>query len=155
MSIAAAPAASKRDRAKFLYAADNKNNLFKLDHNLNLLQKKSLNSLSESKSKPLEIRLVGVHVYVGDGSRDLLLYSFRMLLSDRNPLAAIKPAHKVFYSDLKFQIVSHDFSRLIKSVSLADEWEKWKGFAVMDLDRPETAYYPFMALSDKIAVYNY
>ncbi|MBW2409104.1 MAG: caspase family protein, partial [Deltaproteobacteria bacterium] len=155
MSIAAAPAASKGDRAKFLYAADNKNNLFKLDHNLNLLQKKSLNSLSESKSKPMEIRLVGVHDYDGDGSRDLLLYSFRMLLSDRNPLTVIKPDHKVFYSDLKFQIVSHDFSRLIKSVSLADEWKKWKGFAVIDLDRPETAYYPFMALSDKIAVYNY
>ena len=155
MSIAAAAATANGDGKNFLFAADNKNNLFKLDHNLNLLQKTSLNSLSEAKSKPLEIRLVGVHDYDGDGSRDLLLYSFRMLLSDRNPLAAIKPDHKVFYSNLKFQIVSHDFSRLIKSVSLADEWEKWKGFAVMDLDRPEMSYYPFMALSNKIAVYNY
>ena len=29
------------------------------------------------------------------------------------------------------------------------------GFAVKDIDRPDTAYHPFMALSDKIKVYNY
>ena len=155
LSIAVAPAASTDNGEIYLFAADNKNNLYKLDHRLNLLQKKSLNSLSKSKSKPLEIRLVGVHDYDGDGSTDLLLYSFRRLISDRNPLEAAKPDHKVFYSDLKFQIISQDFSRLIKSVSLADEWEKWQGFIVMDLDRPEMALYPFMALSDKIAVYNY
>jgi len=153
LSIATAPAASTGSGPAYLYAADNKNNLFKLDHRLNLLQKKSLNSLP--KSKPLEVRLVGVHDYDGDGSTDLLLYSFRRLLSDKNPLAAAQPDRKVFYSDLKFQIISQDFSKLIKSVSLADEWEKWQGFAVMDLDRPEMAYYPFMAMSDKIAVYNY
>ena len=155
LSIAAVAAASTGSGKQYLYAADNKNNLFKLDHRLNLLQKKSLNSLSKSKTKPLEIRLVGVHDYDGDGSADLLLYSFRRLLSDRNPLADAKPDRKVFYSNLKFQIISQDFLKLIKSVSLADEWEKWQGFAVMDLDRPEMAYYPFMALSDKIAVYNY
>jgi uncharacterized caspase-like protein len=155
LSIAAAPAASGGYGPEYLYAADNKNHLFKLDHDLNLLQKKSLNALLKSKPKPLEIRLVGVHDYDGDGSTDLLLYSFRRLLSDKNPLAAAKPDRKVFYSDLRFQIISHDFSKLIKSVSLADEWDKWQGFAFMDLDRPETAYYPFMALSDKIAVYNY
>ena len=153
LSLAAAPASAIGPTPEYLYAADNKSNLFKLDHQLNLLQKKSLNSLS--LSTPLEIRLVGVHDYDGDGSTDLLLYSFRRLLRDKNPLAEVQSDREVFYSDLRFQILSNNFNKLIKSVSLSDEWEKRQGFAVMDLERPETAFYPFMALTDKIAVYNY
>jgi uncharacterized caspase-like protein len=155
LSITAAAAVSAGYKREYLYAADNKNNLFKLDDRLNLLLKKSLNADTKSKSTPREIRLVGVHDYDGDGSTDLLLYSFHRLLSDKNPLAAVHPNSKMFYSNLKFQIISQDFSKFIKSVSIAEEWEKWQGFTVRDLDRPEMAYYPFMALSDKIAVFNY
>jgi uncharacterized caspase-like protein len=149
LSITAA--ASTGSRQEFLYAADNKSNLFKLDDRLNLLQKKSL----KTDSSPPEIRLVGVHDYDGDGSTDLLLYSFNRLLGDRNPLAVTGPYSKVFYSNLKFQVISQDFSKLLKSVSIAEEWGKWHGFSVKDFERPEMAYYPFMALSDKITVFNY
>jgi uncharacterized caspase-like protein len=135
----------------FLYAADNNGSLFKLDEHLNLLQKKSLNT----GSRPGELRLVGVHDYDGDGSSDLLLYSFNRLLSNRNPLTITRPNRKVFYSNLKFQVVSQDFDKLLKSVSITEEWGKWHGFAVKDIGRPDTAYHPFMALSDKIMVYNY
>ncbi|CAB1057495.1 hypothetical protein D1BOALGB6SA_2248 [Olavius sp. associated proteobacterium Delta 1] len=135
----------------FVYAADNKSNLYKLDDRLNLLQKKSL----KTESPPPEIRLVGVHDYDGDGSADLLMYSFNRLLSDKNPLAEMGSTRNMFYSNLKFQIISQDFSQLLKSVSIATEWGKWRGFAVKDFERPAMAYYPFMALSDKIAVFNY
>jgi hypothetical protein len=149
--LSVAAPASAANKPGYLYAADNKNNLFKLDDRLNLLQKKSL----YPKSKPREIRLVGVHDYDGDGLTDLLLYSFHRLLSDRNPLAAPPPDSNVFYSNLQFQIISQDFSKVLKNVSIAQEWEKWRGFAVKDFDRPQMAYYPFMALSDKITVFNY
>ncbi len=142
---------STGSRPGFVYAADNKSNLYKLDDRLNLLQKKSL----KTESPPPEIRLVGVHDYDGDGSADLLLYSFNRLLGDKNPLAEMGPNRNVFYSNLKFQIISQDFSRLLKSVSIAKEWGKWRGYAVKDFERPAMAYYPFMALSDKIMVYNY
>ena len=102
-----------------------------------------------------QIRLVGVHDYDGDGYKDLLLYSFNRLLPDKNPLAASNPHDNGFMSDLKFQIVSHDFSRVIKSVTIAGDWENGGGFAVKDLDRPETSQYPFMALGDKITLFNY
>jgi hypothetical protein len=118
---------------------------------LNLLQTKSLNATSPNQ----EIRLVGVHDYDGDGHNELLLYSFERLIKDKNPLAADGPKTKVFYSNLKFQIYSQDFSKLIKSISLSEGWEKQYGFAVTDLNRPEMPNYPFMALSDKITVYNY
>ena len=134
-----------------MYAADSKSNLYRLDDRLNLLQKKSL----KAGSPPPEIRLVGVHDYDGDGSADLLYYSFNRLLSNKNPLAEMGPNRKVFYSNLKFEIISQDFSQLLKSVSIAKEWGKWRGYAVKDFERPETAYYPFMALSDKIMVFNY
>lgn len=134
-----------------LYAADKKGNLFKLDHQLKLLQKRS----PPTATNPPEVRLVGVHDYDGDGSADLLLYSFNRLLSNKNPLAVTNPNGKVFYSNLKFQIISQDFSKLLKNVSIAEDWGEWRGFAVKDIDRPEMAYYPFMALSDKITVFNY
>jgi len=135
----------------FVYAADSIGNLYRLDDRLNLLQKKSL----RTGSSPPEIRLVGVHDYDGKGSADLLFYSFNRLLTNKNPLAEPDPNRKVFYSNLKFQIISQDFSQMLKNVSIAKEWGKWRGYAVKDFERPEMANYPFMALSDKIEVYNY
>ena len=139
------------DRAESFYAADNRLNLYRLDGRLNLLQKKAL----EASSAAQEIRIVGVHDYDGDGQNDLLLYSFERLLNDKNPLSAERPKTKVFYSNLKLQIYSQDFSRLIKSISFSEGWEKKYGFAVTDLNRPEKPHYPFMALSDRITVYNF
>lgn len=139
------------NRPGFVYAADSRSNLYKLDERLNLLQKKSL----ETESTPPEIRLVGAHDYDGDGFADLLLYSFNRLLRNKNPLAETGPNTKVFYANLKFQIISQDFSQLLKSVSIAKEWANRRGYAVKDFERPEMAYYPFMALSDRIMVYNY
>jgi uncharacterized caspase-like protein len=135
----------------FLYAADNNGNLFKLDDRLNLLQKKMLH---KGPNAP-EIRLVGVHDYDGDGFSDLLFYTFNRLLSERNPLASMPPDRKVFYSNLQFQVISQNLSKLLKSFSIAENWGKMRGFTVKDFDRPETAYYPFMALSDRIEVYNF
>jgi uncharacterized caspase-like protein len=149
--LSMAAAGSAGGNPGLLFAADNKSNLFKLDQRLNLLQKKSLKT---GPSHP-EVRLVGVHDYDGDGSVDLLMYSFSRLLSKKNPLAATHPNRNVFFSNLKFQIISQDFSRLLKNISIAEDWDKGRGFAVKDLERPEMAYYPFMALSDKIMVYNY
>ena len=149
--LSVAVTSSSSNRLEFFYAADNKMNLYKLDGRLNLLQKKSLNASSPDQ----ESRIVGVHDYDGDGQNDLLLYSFERLMSDKNPLKADGPKTKVFYSNLKFQIYSQDFSKLIKSISLSEGWEKQYGFAVTDLNRPEVPHYPFMALSDKITVYNF
>jgi hypothetical protein len=149
LSMAVDSSASNRE--VIVYAADNHMTLYRLDGRLNLLQKKSL----EASSSARECRIVGVHDYNGDGQNDVLLYYFERLMSDKNPLAVNGPKEKVFYSNLKFQIYSTDFSRLIKSSSLSDGWEKQYGFAVTDINRPEGRYYPFMALSDKIMVYNY
>ena len=149
--LSVAVTSSTSNRAEFIYAADNKMNLYKLDGRLNLMQKKSLKASSPAK----EFRIVGVHDYDGDGQNDLLLYSFERLMSDKNPLTTDGPKTKVFYSNLKLQIYSQDFSKLIKSISLSEGWEKQYGFAVNDLNRPEVPHYPFMALSDKITVYNY
>jgi hypothetical protein len=149
LSMAMAPSAATPEPG--VYAADNRRTLYRLDDRLNLLQKKSLESLSSGG----ECRIAGVHDYDGDGRNDVLLYSFERLMSDKNPLAAVRPKGKVFYSKLKFQIYSKDFSRLIKSSSLSEGWEKQYGFTVTDLNRPEGRHYPFMALSDKIRVYNY
>ena len=144
-------AASASSRAGSVYAADNHMNLYKLDSRLNLLQKKSLATSSPGQ----ECRIAGVRDYDGDGRNDVLVYFFERLMSDKNPLAMDEPKAKVFYSNLKLQIYSQDLSELIKSSSLSDGWEKQYGFAVTDLDRPEAPQYPFMALSDKITVYNF
>lgn len=139
------------NRPGFVYAADNQGNLYRLDERLNLVQKTTL----ETGSPAPEIRLVGVHDYAGGGSADLLFYSFNRLLKNNNPLAATDPQRNVFYSNLKFQIISQDFSQVRKSVSIARAWTSQRGYAVKDFERPEAAHYPFMALSDKIMVYNY
>jgi hypothetical protein len=149
--LSVAISSSSSDREESFYAADNKMNLYRLNERLNLLQKKVLQASSAAR----EIRIVGVHDYDGDSQNDLLLYSFERLMSDKNPLLADRPKTKVFYSNLTFQIYSQDFSRLIKNISLSKGWEKKYGFAVVDLNRPEVPYYPFMALSDKITVYNF
>jgi len=136
---------------KHLYAVDKKSNLFKLDSQLKVLQKKVLNANSDSG----EIRLVGLHDYDGDGVDDILMYSFDRLLFAKNPVAVSGTTNKKFYSNLKFQILSQDFSKLIKRVSIGEKWEKRGGFAVKDLDRPNGPYYAFMALSDKVMLFNY
>ena len=135
----------------YLYLADNHSNLYKLDHRLNLLHKKSLNPESDSQ----EIRLVGVHDYDGDGLQDLLLYSYESLMKDKNPLSMFSPRTNVFYSNLKIQIISQNFTKFIKTISIAEDWEKWDGFTVKELDRLDSPHYPFMALGDKITIYNY
>jgi uncharacterized caspase-like protein len=140
-----------RSSERHLYAVDNKSNLFKLDNQLKLLQRKSL----AAKSDPREIRLVGVHDYDGDGVDDILMYSFDRLFFAKNPFAVSDTKNKKFYSNLKFQIYSQDFAKLIKRVSIGEDWEKRGGFAVKDLDRPNGPYYAFMALSDKVMLYNY
>ena len=134
-----------------LYAVDNKSNLFKLDNQLKLLQKKSLNANSGSR----EIRLVGVHDYDGDGVDDILMYSFDRLFFAKNPFSVSDTQNEKFYSNLRFQILSQDFSKLIKGVSIGEEWKKMGGFAVKDLNRPNGPFYAFMALSDKVMLYNY
>ena len=149
--LSVAVSSSRSEGGESIYAADNKMNLYQLDGRLNLLHKKALQSLSPAQ----QIRIVGVHDYSGDGQNDLLLYSFERLMSDKNPLTADVPKTKVFYSNLKLQIYSHDFSKLIKSISLSEGWQKKYGFAVIDLNRPAVSHYPFMALSDKITVYNF
>jgi len=145
--------AGKSDRRseRHLYAVDKKSNLFKLDNQLKLLQKKNLDAKSGSR----EIRLVGSHDYDGDGADDILLYSFNRLLFAKNPLSVSAPENKKFYSNLRFQILSQDFAKWIKSVSIGKRWEKRAGFAVADLGRPNGPYYAFMALSDKVMLFNY
>jgi len=145
--------AGKSDRSseRHLYAMDKKSNLFKLDNQLKLLQKKDLKAKSGSR----EIRLVGAHDYDGDGVDDILMYSFNRLLFAKNPLSVSGPKNKKFYSNLRFQILSQDFTKWIKSVSIGKEWEKRNGFAVKDIDRPNGPYCAFMALSDKVMLFNY
>lgn len=142
---------SGQNEREYLYAADNTGTLLKLDDRLNVLRKRS----APAGPPPSQISLVGVHDYDGDGRKDLLMYAFNRLLRAKNPLAETAPNDGGFFSDLTFAVISQDFSRVLKKVTVADEWGKWRGFAVTDLDRLETAYYPFMALSDKITVYNY
>ena len=149
--LSVAVAEADQNGREYLYAADNKGNLLRLDERLNLLQRKPLTAGPADS----QVRLVGVHDYDGDGYKDLLLYSFNRLLPAKNPLAETGPNDAGFFSQLKFQVISQDFSRVLKSVTIAADWEKWRGFAVRDLDRPDTEYYPFMALSDKITVFNY
>jgi hypothetical protein len=149
--LSAAAASSDSNGEVVIYAADNKMILYRLEHRLNLLQKKSLAASSSAR----ECRIVGVHDYNGDGRNEILLYFFERLMSDKNPLEVNGPKGKVFYSNLIFQIYAQDFSSLIKSITLSEGWEKQHGFAVTDINRPEGRHYPFMALSHKITVYNY
>ena len=83
------------------------------------------------------------------------MYSFERLLYAKDPLSLVVSENKKFYSNLRFQILSQDFSILIKNVSIGKEWQKRGGFAVLDLDRPHGPYYAFMALSDRVMLYNY
>ena len=136
---------------RHLYAVDKKNNLFKLDSKLQLQQKKFLNPNSDAG----EIHLVGLHDYDGDGVDDILMYSYDRLFFAKNPVSESGTMNKKFYSNLKFQILSQDLSKLIKRVSIGDEWEKRGGFVVKDLDRPNEPYYAFIALSDKVMLFNY
>ena len=56
---------------------------------------------------------------------------------------------------MKYQILSGNLSKTIKEVSIAEEWDKWRGLKLIDLERPEMGQYPFIALSDKITIFNY
>jgi hypothetical protein len=149
LSVVAGPSGGTSE--KHLYAVDNKNNLFKLDSQLKMLQKKALNQNTASG----EWRLVGLHDYDGDGVDDILMYSFDRLIYSRNPISESGAKDKKFYSNLKFQILSQDFSKLIKRVTIGDEWAERGGFVVKVLDRPNVPYFAFMALSDKVMLYNY
>jgi hypothetical protein len=143
---------SDRGGERILYAVDRRSNLFKLDSQLNLMQKKRL----DKKTPPSrEIRLVGSHDYNGNGIEDILMYSFDRLLFAKDPLSLAVSKNKKFYSNLKFKILSQDFSKLIKTVSIGKQWQKRGGFAVLDLDRPHGHHYAFMALSDRVMLYNY
>jgi hypothetical protein len=142
---------SEGTKEKYLYAVDGKNNLLKLDSQLKVLQKKVLNPNSDAG----EIRLVGLHDYDGDGVDDILMYSYDRLLFTKNPVSESGTKNKKFYSNMKFQILSQDFSKWIKRVSIGDDWQKRGGFVVKDLDRPNEPYYAFMALSDKVMLFNY
>jgi hypothetical protein len=73
----------------------------------------------------------------------------------KNPFSLSDKKNKKFFSNLGFQILSQDFSKLIKRVSIGEEWEKRGGFAVKDLDRPSGPNYAFMALSDMVMLFNY
>ena len=142
---------SNRSSERHLYAVDNKSNLLKLDHQLKLLQTKIL----DEKSGKREIRLVGVHDYDGDGVDDILMYSFERLLFSKNPFSMSDSKDRKFYSNLRFQILSQDFSKYIKRVTLKEEWHKRGGFAVKNLDRSNGPQYAFMALGEKVMLYNY
>ncbi len=139
------------NRRNFLYASDKNGIVYKLSDSLKSLAKKPMNR----HSRPLIINLVGVHDYDGDNKEDLLLYSFNRLQQGRNPRSDYGSKNKVFYTNMKYQILSGDLSRKIKEVSIAEEWDKWRGFKLIDLERLEMAQYPFMALSDKITVFNF
>jgi uncharacterized caspase-like protein len=143
---------SDRGGERILYAVDRRSNLFKLDSQLNLMQKKRLD---QEMSPSREIRLVGSHDYNGNGIEDILIYSFDRLLYAKDPLSVAVSENKKFYSNLKFQIFSQDFSKLIKNMSIGKQWQKRGGFAVLNLDRPQGPYCAFMALSDRVMLYNY
>ncbi len=140
-----------KSRPNLLYATDKNGIVYHLNKNLNVITKKPMNK----ESVPLMINLVGVHDYDGDSEEDVLLYSFNRLQEGKNPRSDYGPRNKVFYTNMKYQILSSDLSRVIKEVSIAEEWDKWRGFKLIDLDRPEMPQYPFVALSDKITIFNY
>ena len=150
-SIKSAVTSNFTNRRNFLYASDKNGVIYKLNDSLQTLAQKPMNS----HSKPLIINLVGIHDYDGDNKEDLLLYSFNRLQQGRNPRSDYGPKNKIFYTSMKYQILSGDLSRTTKEVSIAEEWDKWRGFKVIDLKRPEMAQYPFIALSDKITVFNF
>ena len=146
-----AASAAGPGRSGYLYATDKQGNLYKLDRRLRIRHRKNLNTESE----PLEIRLAGVHDYDGDGSEDVLMYSFNRRQIGNNPRSDRGPKNKVFYANMSYRILSGDLEKTIRKVSIAEKWDQWRGFKVADLDRPEMRLYPFMALSDKITVFNY
>jgi hypothetical protein len=140
-----------KNKPNLLYATDKDGVVYHLDKDLNIITKKAMNK----ESIPLMINLVGVHDYDGDSEEDVLLYSFNRLQEGQNPRSDYGPRNKVFYTNMKYQILSRDLSRVIKEVSIAEEWDKWRGFKLIEIDRPEMPQYPFIALSDKITIFNY
>jgi len=140
-----------KNRPNFLYASDKNGYIYQLDKSLNVVSKRYMNR----KSIPLMINLVGVHDYDGDRKNDLLLYSYNRLQKGKNPRSDYGPKNKVHYTGMKFQILSGDLTRVIKEVSIAEEWDRWRGFKIIDVNRPEMAQYPFISLSDKVTVFNY
>ena len=57
--------------------------------------------------------------------------------------------------NMKYQILSNDLSKIIKEVSIAEEWDTWRGFHVAEVNRPPMPQYPFLVLSDKITIFNF
>lgn len=139
------------NKPNFLYASDKNGVVYQLDSRLRVITQRNMNR----QSRPMIINLVGVHDYDGDNTPDLLLYSYNRLQQGKNPRSDYGPKNKVFYTHMKYRILSGDLSRIIKEVSIAEEWDKWRGFKVIDLQRPEMTQYPFIAVSDKITVFNF
>lgn len=150
-SIKSLIASGFKNRRNMLYAADKSGKIYSFNERLDVMYKRSMNKASI----PLIINLVGVHDYDGDGGEDILLYSFNQYQEGKNPRGDYGPRNKVFYSNMKYQILSSNFSKVIKEVSIAEEWDKWRGFKLIDLNRPEMPQYPFVALSDKITIFNF
>jgi hypothetical protein len=134
-----------------LYASDKNGFLFKFDDSLKIIEKININK----HSIPLIINLVGAHDYDGDNRPELLLYSFNRLQKGKNSRTDYGPRNKVFYSDMKYQILSDNLQKVEKEEIIAEEWDKWRGFKVVDFKRPEMQLYPFAVLSDKVTFFNY
>lgn len=134
-----------------LYASDKNGTLLKLDQDLNVLRKRDMNRTTT----PLIINLVGVHDYDGDNRSELLLYSFNRLQKGKNPRTDYGPRNKVFFSDMKYQVLSENLQDIERETFIAKEWDKWRGFKIVDFSRPEMSRYPFMVLSDKISLFNF
>ncbi len=139
---------SPKNRA--LYASDKSGTIVKLDSSLDVLEKRNMNK----SSTPLIINLVGAHDYDGDKKPELLFYSYNRFQKGKNPRSDYGPRNKVIYSDMKYQVLSEDLSEIEKETFIAEKWNKWRGFKIIDLNRPEMPLYPFMVLSDKITIFN-
>ena len=56
---------------------------------------------------------------------------------------------------MKYQVLSDNLDEIEKETFIAEEWDKWRGFKIIDFNRPEMPSYPFMVLSDKITIFNF
>lgn len=138
-------------KRNYLYASDKSGAVYKLSHTLSILGMRSLRP-DQGRAK---VELVGVHDYDGDGREEILLYTYNRLTGGREALAGSQTKDRVFYTSMRCELLSSDLSKVIRTVQIAKEWVNWRGFRVVDMDRPEAPYYPFMVLGDKITLFNF